>query len=287
MANKRIKKKRAYNAHQRELREMYSKARKNAVARMRTAESKGYVFNYQFKELTKDFNPHMKDIERLNRLYDEKLYETGMRISSEGEVLSEVSSTGAKVAKAAGEPIKEKPKCKRAAQKIPPEPIQYPVRISTSEGATLEPEEPEDEDLDEEEEPEYFPRPSRADHPPVWNDYVLMRAIGMGARYAQYASPDYQNVAARGQALVNTLRDAINKFGSDRVAQVLYDLMQETGDLFEEKVFYDGKAFAASMEKLYNAFAEVGFVDEETRQREVKKWEDAQEQLQNHEDYDK
>lgn len=282
MANKRIKKKRAYNAHQRELREMYSRARKNAVARMRTAESKGYVFNYQFKELTSDFNPHMTDIERLNRLYDEKLYETGMRISDEGEVLSEISSTGLKVAKAAGEPIKEKPKRKRKKQKPTYEPTPYPGRPSTSEGETLEPEEPED----EEKEPEYFPRPSRADHPPVWNDYVLMRAIGMGARYAQYTSPDYQNVAARGQALVDTLRDAINKFGSDRVAQVLYDLMQENGDLFEEKVFYDGKAFAASMEKLYNAFAEVGFVDEETRQREVKKWEDAQEQLQNHEDYD-
>lgn len=276
MANKRIKKKkRAYNAHQRELREMYSRARKNAVARMRTAESKGYVFNYQFKKLTSDFNPHMTDIERLNRLHDEKLYETGMQISGEGEVISEPSSTGMKVAKAAGEPIKDKPK-------RTPEPISYPGRPSTSEGETLEPEEPEG----EEEELEYFPRPSRADHPPVWNDYVLMRAIGMGARYAQYTSPDYQNVAARGQALLDTLRDAINKFGSDRVAQVLYDLMQETGDLFEEKVFYDGKAFAASMEKLYNAFAEVGFVDEETRQREVKKWEDAQEQLQNHENYD-
>ena len=280
MAKKKTKK-RKYNAHQLELREMYSKARKNAVARMRTAESKGYVFNYQFKELTKDFNPHMEDIERLNRLYDEKLYETGMRVSSEGEVLSEVSSTGAKVVKAAGEPIKEKPKRKRTSQKRVHRPIQNPERPSTSEGATLEPEEPEDEEVEH----EYFPKPSRADHPPVWNDYVLMRTLGMGARYAQYTHPDYQNVAARGQELVNTLRDAINKFGSDRVAQVLYDLMQETGDLFDEKVFYDGQAFSSSMEKLYNAFTEAGFVDEQTRDRELEKWEDAQEQLQNHEDY--
>lgn len=283
MASKRIKKKkRAYNAHQRELREMYSRARKNAVARMRTAESKGYVFNYQFKELTSDFNPHMTDIERLNRLYDEKLYETGMQISGEGEVISEPSSTGMKVAKAAGEPIKEKPKRKRTSQKRTPEPISYPGRPSTSEGETLEPEEPED----EEEEPEYFPRPSRADRPPVWNDYVLMRTLGMGARYAQYTHPDYQEVAARGQELLNTLRDAINKFGTDRVAKILYDLMQETGDLFDEKVFYNGEAFSSSMEKLYDAFTEAGFIDEQTRERELDKWEDAREQLQNHEDYD-
>lgn len=282
MANKRIKKKkRAYNAHQRELREMYSRARKNAVARMRTAESKGYVFNYQFKELTSDFNPHMTDIERLNRLYDEKLYETGMQISGEGEVLAEPSSTGLKVAKAAGEPIKEKPK--RKSQKLTPAPIPYPGRPSTSEGETLEPEEPEDEEAETEEE---LSRPFRADQPPVWGDYVLMRTLGMGARYAQYTHPDYQEVAARGQELLNTLRDAINKFGTDRVAKILYALMQETGDLFEEKVFYNGQAFSSAMEKLYNAFTEAGMVDEETRQREVEKWEDAREQLQNHEDYD-
>lgn len=284
MANKRIKKKkRAYNAHQRELREMYSRARKNAVARMRTAESKGYVFNYQFKELTSDFNPHMTDIERLNRLYDEKLYETGMQISGEGEVLSEPSSTGLKVAKAAGEPIKEKPKRKRKSQKRTPAPIPYPGRPSTFEGETLEPEEPEDEEAETEEE---LSAPSRADHPPVWADYVLMRTLGMGARYAQFTHPDYQEVAARGQELLNTLRDAINKFGTDRVAKILYDLMQETGDLFEEKVFYNGQAFSSAMEKLYNAFADAGMVDEQTRQHEVEKWEDAREQLQNHEDYD-
>lgn len=269
MANKRIKKKRTLTKCQKELRAIYSRERKNAVARMRRLESGGYFFEYEIRSLSPDFNPTKRDIERVKNLRGEALTQTGYKISDEGEIISEPTDKGIKRLQ------------KLSESKIPevvkrtPEPTPYPGR--PSEGETLEPEEPEDEEL---------PKPARADHPPVWADYVLMRTLGMGARYAQYTHPDYQEVAARGQELLNALRDAINKFGTDRVAKILYDLMQETGDLFEEKVFYNGEAFSSSMEKLYNAFAEAGIVDEQTRQREVEKWEDAREQLQNHEDYD-
>lgn len=272
MANKRIKKKRALTKRQKELRAIYSRERKNAVARMRRLESEGYVFDYEIRSLSPEFNPTKRDIERVKNLRGEALTQTGFEISSEGEIISEPTAKGIKRLQKVSE--SKVPEVKKPTT----EPLPYYGR--PSEDGTLEPEEP------EEVEPEYFPQPSRADRPPVWNDYVLMRTLGMGARYAQYTHPDYQNVAARGQELLNTLRDAINKFGSDRVARVLYDLMQETGDLFDEKVFYDGQAFSSSMEKLYDAFAEAGFVDEQTRQRELEKWEDAQEQLQNHEDYD-
>lgn len=243
---------------------------------MRRLESEGYVFDYEIRSLSPEFNPTMRDIERVKKLRGESLTQTGFEISFEGEIISEPTAKGIKRLQKVSE--SKVPEVKKPTA----EPPRYPERPSTSEGTTLEPEEPEDKEV----EPEYFPKPSRADHPPVWNDYVLMRTLGMGARYAQYTHPDYQNVAARGQELVNALRDAINKFGTDRVAQVLYDLMQEVGDLFDEKVFYDGQAFSSSMEKLYNAFTEAGFVDEQTRDREIEKWEDAQEQLQNHEDYD-
>lgn len=271
MANKRIKKKRTLTKHQKELRAIYSRERKNAVARMRRLESEGYVFEYEIRSLSPDFNPTKRDIERVKNLRGEALTQTGYEISGEGEIISKPTAKGIKRLQ------------KLSESKIPevvkrtPEPTLYPGRPSTTEGSTLEPEEPEDEEL---------PKTSRADHPPVWADYVLMRTLGMGARYAQYTHPDYQDVAARGQELLNTLRDAINKFGTDRVAKILYDLMQETGDLFDEKVFYNGQAFSSSMEKLYDAFTEAGFIDEQTRERELDKWEDAREQLQNHEDYD-
>ena len=276
MANKRIKKKRALTKHQKELRAIYSRERKNAVARMRRLESEGYVFEYEIRSLSPDFNPTKRDIERVKNLRGEALTQTGYEISGEGEIISKPTAKGIKQLQKLSE--SKIPEVVKRAH----EPTPYPDRPSTSEGETLEPEGPEDEESETEE----LPGTSRADHPPVWADYVLMRTLGMGARYAQYTHPDYQEVAARGQELLNTLRDAINKFGSDRVAKILYDLMQETGDLFDEKVFYNGQAFSSAMEKLYNAFAEAGIVDEQTRQREVEKWEDAREQLQNHEDYD-
>lgn len=245
---------RRLTAHQKELRKQYSREFANLKRRVKRLERAGYEFDYTFERVEK---PTKRDIERIKKLRGERLQKTGTHVDKWTGEITEPKTSALKS-------IRSLTNRKPVKTPFGAEPfIEAPREEIEGTGETPEPE------LDTD--------------APVWENFVVMRAISRAQTFAHYNRGD---IRARGLELVEFFDNMIKEHGADKFAKIIYEVMQENPDILEEPMFYSDTEFAKSMETLFKAFRNADMIDANEYLKKSRDWEQVRELLENNEDYD-
>lgn len=240
---------RRLTAHQKELRKEYSREFANLKKRVKRLERSGYEFDYTFERVEK---PTKRDIERIKKLRGKRLQRTGTHVDKWTGEITEPKVGALKSVRS----LTERKPVKTPFGEAPREEVE-------TVGET--------------------PEPKIDTDVPVWENFVVMRAISRAQTFARYNRGD---IRARGLELVEFFDNMIKEHGADRFAKIIYEVMQENPDVLEDPMFYSDSEFAKSMETLFKAFRNANMIDANEYLKKSRDWEQVRELLENNEDYD-
>lgn len=250
---------RRLTAHQKELRKQYSREFANLKKRVKRLERTGYEFDYTFERVEQ---PTKRDIERIKKLRGKRLQQTGTHVD---KWTGEVTEPKAGALKSVRSLTKRKP-------------------VKTPFGEEPFEEVPREEAEGTGETPESVGETPEIDtDAPVWENFVVMRAISRAQTFAHYNRGD---IRTRGLELVEFFDNMIREHGADKFAKIIYEVMQDNPDVLEDPMFYSDSEFAKSMETLFKAFRNADMIDANEYLKKSRDWEQVRELLENNEDYD-